>query len=373
MQECRHPLMTQTVGTRREIVSFHYGPTDRARKVYIQSSLHADELPGMLVSFLLKQKLAELEQAGALAAEIVVVPVANPIGLNQHVQAAHLGRFELDSGENFNRNYPDMPKLIGDAIAARLGQDQVANTAAIRALMQETLAAMPAENQLQSQRQVLMQLACDADIVLDLHCDWEGILHLYTANPAWPKVEPLARYLGSRTSLLALESGGNPFDEACSQTWYRLAERYAGQYPIDENGCIAVTVELRGQGEVTYEQAGQDADAILNYLAQQGYIQRQAPALPDLPVPATPLAGVEPVKTRVSGVVVPRCAVGSYLHAGDPVADIVNPHSDEVTTLCASIDGVVFARHFQRFATAGDTVARIAGAKAFRQGNLLTA
>lgn len=37
-----------------------------AGQVYIQASLHADELPGMLVAWHLKQRLAELEAAGRL-------------------------------------------------------------------------------------------------------------------------------------------------------------------------------------------------------------------------------------------------------------------------------------------------------------------
>ena len=373
MQEIHHPLMNQTLGTNREIVSYHFGPSDVGRKVYIQSSLHADELPGMLVSWFLKKKLRQLESDGVLTGEVVLVPVSNPMGLDQHVQAGHLGRFELDSGENFNRNYPDMAELIKPELPGVLGSDIDANARAIRRCMQESLAGLPAETQLQAQRITLMKLACDADIVIDLHCDWEAVLHLYTADPLWADVEPLARYMGSETSLLATESGGNPFDEACSQTWYRLAAEFSGQFPIAPNGCVSITVELRGQGEVSYEQADADASAIVAYLGCKGYIAAPVLPLPDLRYPATPLAGVEPIKTRVSGVVVHRCAIGAVLQPGDPVADIVNPLTDEVTTLIATRGGRVFARHVQRFATAGDTIARVAGSEAFRTGNLLTA
>lgn len=373
MQERHHPLLNQTLGTNREIVSYHFGPTTSGRKVYIQSSLHADELPGMLVSWFLKKKLCALESQGVLASEVVLVPVCNPMGLDQHVQAGHLGRFELDSGENFNRNYPDMAALIKDRLPEVLSADVAANKRLIRQRMAEALAELQAETQLQAQRIALMKLACDADLMIDLHCDWEAVLHLYTADPLWADVEPLARYLGAQTSLLATESGGNPFDEACSQTWYRLADEFAGQFPIPRNGCVAITVELRGQGEVGYVQAEADADAILDYLAHQAYINRSAPALPSLPYPATPLAGVEPVKTMVSGIVVHRCEPGAILRAGDPVADIVNPLTDTVTTLTTVRGGRLFARHVQRFATAGDTIARVAGNEAFRTGNLLTA
>ncbi|HKT62217.1 MAG TPA: succinylglutamate desuccinylase, partial [Burkholderia sp.] len=43
MQTQTHPLISPAVGTERQITSFHYGPRG-GKKVYIQSSLHADEL-----------------------------------------------------------------------------------------------------------------------------------------------------------------------------------------------------------------------------------------------------------------------------------------------------------------------------------------
>jgi hypothetical protein len=35
-------------------------------------------------------------------------------------------------------------------------------------------------------------LAIDADLVLDLHCDGEAALHLYTTPGCWPALQPLA-------------------------------------------------------------------------------------------------------------------------------------------------------------------------------------
>src|SRR5260370_11883519 len=82
MQTQTHPLIAPTLGTARNLTSFHYGPGG-GQKIYIQSSLHADELPGMLVSWALRRKLAALEASGKMRGEAVLVPVANPIGLNQ--------------------------------------------------------------------------------------------------------------------------------------------------------------------------------------------------------------------------------------------------------------------------------------------------
>ena len=76
----QQPLISPAVGTARQITSFHYGPGG-GRKAYVQSSVHADELPAMLVAWALRRRLAAFEAAGRIRGEIVVVPVANPIGL----------------------------------------------------------------------------------------------------------------------------------------------------------------------------------------------------------------------------------------------------------------------------------------------------
>ena len=103
MQIKNHSLLSPAIGTRREITSFHYGPIDTGRKVYVQAALHADEAPSLLVAHHLREALAILEQDGKLKCEVVVVPVANPIGLAQWLDHSHVGRFELLSAENFNR------------------------------------------------------------------------------------------------------------------------------------------------------------------------------------------------------------------------------------------------------------------------------
>ena len=78
--------------------------------MYVQASLHAEELPGMLAAFHLRALLDQAEAAGRLRGEVVLVPVANPIGLAQRIDHKPMGRFELDSSENFNRHYPDLAR-----------------------------------------------------------------------------------------------------------------------------------------------------------------------------------------------------------------------------------------------------------------------
>ena len=374
MKQHRHELLAPLPGTARAVESFHYGP-EGAGKIYIQASRHADEIPGMLVAWHLKQRLAELEQAGRLRREVVLVPVANPVGLEQILMDTALGRYELESGDNFNRWFVDLSQQVGDDIQAALGSDTQANAALVREALRRALEAEQPLTQLQSLRLTLQRLACDAEMVLDLHCDFEAVEHVYTTPDAWPQVEPLARYLGSQANLLATDSGGQSFDECFSLLWHKLGVRFGDRFPIPQ-GSFSVTVELRGQVDVSHALASRDAQAIIRYLEHYGAIQSGCDAppapLPELLYPATPLAGVEPISTPVGGVLVFCCMPGEYLEAGQLIAEIIDPITDRVTQVHNEKPGLLYARALRRMATAGMVVARIAGAEAYRSGYLLS-
>ncbi|MBF8777144.1 succinylglutamate desuccinylase/aspartoacylase family protein [Pseudomonas fulva] len=369
MHHSTHDILSPVPGVTRQLHSFHFGPRS-GRKVYIQASLHADELPGMLVAWHLKRQLLELDQQGRLQCEVILVPVANPVGLEQVLLDAPLGRFELQSGENFNRNFVDLSDTIGDQVEAHLTQDPLHNQALIREYLRRGLDAHPARTPLQAQRLILQRLACDADLVLDLHCDFEAVEHLYTTPDAWPRFEPLARYLGVQASLLATDSGGQSFDECFSLLWWQLQQRFGKRFPIPAGTC-SVTLELRGQADVSHDLARQDCQAILDFLTHAGVIQGHAPALPPLRWPATPLAAVEPITAAAGGLLVYHAKPGQYLEAGQLIAEVIDPLSDRVMPLRNSQPGLLYARSVRRMATAGMVIAHVAGEQVCRSGNLL--
>lgn len=372
MQRRDHPLPERTLGTARRLSSFHYGPTDRGRKVYVQASLHADELPGMLVAHHLRERLAELEAAGRLRCEIVVVPVANPVGLGQWLLRSPIGRFELGSGENFNRLYPALRDAVWARIEPALGGDAEANARLVRAALREACTTLPAEDELSALRRTLLTLACDAEVVLDLHCDAEAVLHLYTGTPLWPQCEPLARLMGAEATLLALESGDQPFDEACSSLWWELADKAGAVRPIPP-GCLSVTVELRGMADVSHALAQRDALALVDFLIHRGLIDGEAPTLPPLKHEATPLAGSMPVQATTSGVLAWHVEPGTWVREGQPLCDVVDPVEGRVATLASPVEGLFYARDNLRFVTAGTRVCKVAGREARRTGKLLSA
>ncbi|WP_312934795.1 M14 family metallopeptidase [Pseudomonas sp.] len=369
MQLVSHDLLSPVPGVTRQLHSIHFGPRG-AGKVYIQASLHADELPGMLVAWHLKRRLSELEAAGRLRREIVLVPVANPAGLEQMVLDAPLGRFELHSGENFNRRFVDLSDEVGDRIEALLTDDAERNQVLIRQHLCEALAEHQAQTPLQSLRLTLQRLACDAELVLDLHCDFEAVEHLYTTPDAWPQVEPLARYLGAQVSLLATDSGGQSFDECFSLVWWQLQQRFGKRFPIPL-GSLSVTLELRGQADVSHALAEQDCQAILDYLGYRDVIAGATAALPALPRPATPLAAVELVVAATGGLLVYLAQPGQWVEAGEVIAEVIDPLTDQVQVLRSTQAGLLYARSVRRLATAGMVIAHVAGEQVCRSGYLL--
>jgi predicted deacylase len=376
MQVQNHPLLSPSLGTHKTLTSFHFGQPGAGPKIYIQASLHAEELPGMLAAHHLRPLLERLDMAGKIQGQIVLVPMANPIGAAQRVQHKPAGRFELDSGENFNRHYPDFASHIADEVLPALGKDAASNVALVRQAMGRYLAQWMPKTELHSLRRSLLQLSFDADYVLDLHCDCEAVMHFYCEEACWSALAPLAHYLQSQAILLAKNSGSRPFDECLSGVWWRMAEMIAARgldAPLPQS-CHSTTIELRGEADVQHELAAQDAAAIADFLRGLGVL-RDAPAAP-VPVPAceaTPLAGSETLYASSPGLVVFAAHPGDTLKAGDLVAEVIDPISIRSERVCAGVDGVLYARVRERYVTTGCELAKIAGAVPFKTGELLGA
>lgn len=375
MRRVDHPLLSPSLGSHKTLSSFHYGKPGARPKVYIQASLHADELPGMLVAHHVRQALQVLEDTGQIEGEVIVVPVANPIGLAQKLDHKPMGRFELGTSENFNRHYPDFANEIWHTVQPQLGPDAQTNVTTVRNAMVTWLRDWTPTSELESLRRTLVQLAVDADYVLDLHCDFEGVLHCYTEEACWPQLAPLAQYLGCEAVLLATGSGGNSFDECVSGVWWQLADklRAAGNPSPLPQACFSTTVEFRGEGDVAHALAEGDAQALLAFMHHVGALKGTPPSVPPARCQATPLAGSETLKSALPGVLVFSAEVGQPLQIGDLVAEVIDPINGTTHPVHASVAGVLYTRIRNRYVHSGSEIGKIAGKVPFRTGNLLGA
>jgi uncharacterized protein len=377
----KHPLSGPHSSTAFELTSFHFGTPGAGKKVYIQASLHADEVPGMLVAQFLRKRLTALEAAGQIAGEVVLVPAANPIGLAQAIHGAAFGRFDLTTGVNFNRNYKHVFEDLKKSLDGLLGQDADANVRLIREHARASIADWRPSTDADTLKKALMTMAVDADIVLDLHCDNEAVMHIYAGTPLAGAIAPLSALMGAHALLLAYQAGGEPFDEACSRLWWDLERHFEGKYPIPP-ACLSTTVELRGEMEVGYDLAEKDAAGLLRFLVLSGVLLDDgsgagAAAIAAAPLPAalceaTPLEGVEPLYAPHAGVLVYTRDLGARVAPGDAIADLIDPVSGETTVVRAGVAGVFFARSAHRHVLRGMNIGKVAGAQAYRAGDLLS-
>lgn len=368
MQRIDHPLPWSHLGTERNLSVFRFGAG--SRKAYIQASLHADELPGMRTVWELKKRLVELEKHGQLKGIIELVPVANPIGMDQHLQSHHMGRFELGSGKNFNRAFHELSGPVGQLIGTQLGDDAQANIALIRQAMGQVLDQLPVPaSSLEALHRLLLRHACDADITLDLHCDFEAVIHLYALPQHWPQWQSLAARLKAGVALLCEDSGGSSFDESCSSPWLRLAKAFPQAAIPPAN--LATTLELGSMGDTRVAQAQANCEAILGFLAERGFIDGDWPPAPNDCCEGLPFEGTQYLFAPHHGVVSFLREAGERVEKGDALFEVVDPLSDRVSTVCADTSGVLFALDRGRYTQPGIWQAKVAGRDVIRVGKLV--
>jgi hypothetical protein len=359
----RLPLGAGTPGTRREVMLHRFGAPGARPKAYFQAAIHADEIPALLAAHHLVRRLMEAEAEGAIRGEVVVVPFANPIGLDQRVNAYHLGRHELGGGGNFNRNWPELAPAAAEKIAGKLTASRESNVATIRAALLEAVAEMTPLTQLDSLRQILAGQAADADLVFDLHCDDDALMHLFVIPQHWPLAADIAAELGCRAVMLSEDSGGSSFDEAFSTPWVELA-RQNPDHPIPA-ACLASTVEFRGQRDVSDKLAERDGAALFRILQRRGLIDGDPGPLPEALCEATPLNGCEFVKAPAPGVLSYEVTLGDPVEKGQVIAWLIDPAAEDPNAgrraIHAGTAGRILSRRDRLYVQPGETLAKVVG------------
>ncbi len=361
-------LPSMTPGSARQVVVHRFGRRGARPKVYLQAAVHANEFPGAMALHHLLPMLVKADAAGRIVGEVVVVPLVNPIGLSQLVGNNHLGRYDQLGRDNFNRNWLDLAPAVAERVGKQLGPDAQANVALIRKAALAALADMQPLNELQTLRVEIMKLAVDADVVLDLHCDLEAVLHLFISRRDWPgRAQALAADLGAEATLY-----NDPYPQALTFSgvngalWARLADAFP-QAAIPQ-ACLSATVEYRGQHDVNHALGADDAARLLRHLQRCGAVAGRPGKLPALQAEATPIAGMDVGYCRSSGILVYRVAKGARVRKGQVVCEIIDPCDERGaaarTPLVAGGDGVLFAlRPDGTLAWPGKTAFRIAGPK----------
>lgn len=355
-------LPGDTPGHSTTLYWYSAGPETAETKVHLQAALHADEQPGTMVLHHLLPMLREADAAGKLRARFVIFPSVNPLGLATRVLRRHIGRYDLETGINFNRRWPDLYPQIAQAIAGKLTTDPKANIALIRNAVGAWLDSQQPATAAQKLRLAVLKSAHDADIVLDLHCDDESLIHIFTSPELMPGLQDLADRMGAAATLTAEDSGGGSFDEVLPGL-YRKAQRAHPDFPIPM-GAETATLEYRGQADTHDETGINDARGLFDFFANRGLIDADAPAARPMPA-ATPFEATEVLRADRPGLLAYRVGLGDKVKKGDIVADIIAMDGPQAflarTPLRAGTNGFILSRASAKYTVTGASVAKIVG------------
>lgn len=355
----RIALPSSSLGTHRTLVAHRFGRPGARPKAYLQAAIHADEPPGMLILHHLMRLLDETDAHGGVLGEVVVVPVANPIGLDQMVQGAVLGRHDFRTAGNYNRHWPDLTAGLADRVAPRLGADADRNAELIRAALATRLDEIRPASGPEALQLALVRLAHDADLAIDLHCDEEAEPYLMTPEAPRERALTLAADAGVRWLMPSAELDGTYFDAALMLPWVRLQAAVGPDRPVP-TGCYAAVLEMRGMAAIDDGLAAADAAGLFRHLQRLGAIAGDPGAVDAAGVAVVPSS--EELAAPVPGLVVYPGPLGQRVEAGELVAEIVDPAAapgTPRTELRAGKAGHVISRRLQRIVGPGDFVAMI--------------
>lgn len=337
MHKSIETIVGDTEGVSYEFPVFRFsGASAGAPSAYLQAALHGGELPGVVAIDALMPKLRGAADEGRVLGNITVVPWANPIGRAQYQFGDHQGRFHFGTRNNFNRDFP----LLEKPDASLLPPDVPG----------------PADKSLKRR---LVALSMGHDIVLDLHCDDEGVPYLYVPALLWPAMADCAAAMGIEAVVLWQGASGGAFEEASIHPYLQMP---AGEAKLDRR--VVTTVEYRGVVDVERGLAQADADGLYRLLVARGVVDDKTIAVPSaFAGVVAPLENIEMVTTPKAGAVLYDVKPGDRVSAGQRLATIIHAPGEKNGSLeiAAPQAGFVLTRRSIRVLPAGGDVIKLVG------------
>lgn len=361
----RLALAGDVPGLSTELCWYTAGPDNAKTRIHLQAALHADEQPGTMVLHHLLPRLRDADAAGQLRAHFTVFPSVNPLGLANRSLRHHIGRYDTETGVNYNRRWPDLYPLIAERLRGALGADAGANIATIRNAVLGWIDAQPVGTAPQQLRLLTLRSAVQADIVLDLHCDDESLKHIFTSPELMPGLQDLADWMGVAATLTAEDSGGGSFDEVLPSL-YRKARQANADHPIPV-GAETATLEYRGRSDVSDPIGAEDAANLFGFFAGRGLVAADPGLRPGAAPGPTPFEATEVLRVDAPGLLAYRVELGERVSKGQPVADLIAMDGPDAflgrRPVLAGTDGFVLSRVSAKYVRRGTGIAKIVGSQ----------
>lgn len=301
--------------------------TESGPCVYMQASLHGGELQGNAVILSLIEELKSMPLKGSL----IFVPLSNPYATNCKIGKYTFGRFNPNTGDNWNRNFIDIiDKLEIDLetfCKKFINESEVIIREKFKLLLNKEIIKyqkkLEQNNKLHDNNNlnlILQKIASKADVVLDLHTGPSATEYLYSATRSIEDAE----YLHFKYVLEVEHEFAGAMDEATFMPWVHLTNSFKAMGRDIQFNFHSFTLELTSEEGFSMSQAKKQKEKILNYLRYKGLINGDSGKKKII---KCPLANYETIFTPVSGLIDYSLELGKPFKKGDLLGTIYQFHN----------------------------------------------
>ena len=321
------------------------------KKVYIQANLHGAEIVGNGVINQLIEFLSTLDKE-QITGEIWLVPVCNPLGVNQRSHFFSTGRFNSYDGKNWNRIFwkyqPETSDLLDFAksqldnnpeVIKQRYRNQINHAWHQELEKTKQPKSIPISKQYRYQ---LQSLCLDADYVIDIHSSSNQAID-YTF--CFPERAENAQYLLLDYGITMNEYDGYAFDEAFLKPWLALETQLSKLGKAIKFDIESWTLELGGGMTMNSTSVATGFKSIKNYLNHKQVLHLSEPAIAH-PITLVKKDKINSYYAPTGGMIQSRLPLGTKVNAGDKIYQLLTFNKQqelpEVIDICAETDGLVF-------------------------------
>ncbi|MEB3359158.1 MAG: succinylglutamate desuccinylase/aspartoacylase family protein [Synechococcales bacterium] len=349
------PLTTLASGDRLFLQVYEFTGRQPGQTVYLQSNLHGAEIAGNAVIHELIEFFRGLDET-QLQGTVRLLPMCNPVGVNQRSHQFASGRFNPYDGKDWNRIFWDYEKEGDDLLEfaqIHLNLDVPTIQRHYRQRIQEHFEAAAAAVQSPAglpfgdrYRYLLQRLCRDADYLIDLHSSSnQGLTYLYYFRDR----DDSAKFFLLPAGILLDEYDGDAFDEAFMKPWLALETCFAKLGRPIRFEVEAWTLELGSGMQVDADAVAKGVRGIKNYLVQKGVL-----AIANYPVEQpsyhdmrfTTSSKVTRYYAPTGGIVQTRAPLGSLVEPEQPIYELLTFNRQgelpSVVKVLAGQGGLVF-------------------------------
>ncbi len=323
---------------------------DRPRKkAYIQANLHGAEIVGNGVIQQLIEYLMALEPA-QLQGEIWLVPVCNPLGINQRSHFFSTGRFNSYDGKNWNRIFweyqPEAANLTEFAQSQLDNPPEVIHQnylARIKQAWAEELNEIKQPKSVPISRQYryqLQSLCFDANYVIDIHSSSNQAID-YTFG--FRERSDSVKYLLLEYGILMDEYDGDAFDEAFLKPWLALEQELANLGRAIKFDIESWTLELGSGMTMNSNSVAKGFEGIKNYLTYQKMLPGE---IDTAEITLVSKQKINSYYAPTGGMVQSRLPLSTRVNSGEQIYQLLSFNkrgtTPEIVSVQAETSGIVF-------------------------------